>query len=526
MLTREDANSESALLSEWLVEDRAAVRKGQAVCVVETSKASIEVEAPGDGTLVHLVAADVEVELGSSVALVAQTDAEVEEAVARLAKAPPPQARDDGPRNVTRKAAERAAELGVDVNLIDKAGFVTAEDVEAFAAAQARAATGPAETDVVLAGLSTDNVTLPPIFSVGEGVGVLDEAFLASLRDDPEAFGALSSDERCAAYREHGAQIGEGVVLGEGTVLDAPRIVLEDGVTIGARSRIRCEEIFAAGELTLLGDSFTLACRRAFIGAGTWTAHAVEIGGGGHRDPWATFVLGELGFIGHEVFVNVCRPVVIGAEAFLTMRSVLLTHNVGHSVLEGFENRFAGIVIEDRAQIGVGAVVYAGCRIGREAIVVSNSYVVNDVHEGTLAGGVPARPIGHASRPPSRPRQVELAHRIVGELEELLRLRGIATGALADGARGFELTGPEGPGRVTFAETVGSGTAVPVGDGETVVLTLGASGETPAGCVVLDLLARRVHGDGGVLTDSVREYCRKRGIRFEPGPWRYGGGLV
>ena len=108
------------------------MRKGQAVCVVETSKASIEVEAPGDGTLVQLVAADVEVELGSSVALVAQTDAELEEAVARLAKAPPPPAGDDGPRNVTRKAAERAAELGVDVNLIDKAGFVTAEDVEAF----------------------------------------------------------------------------------------------------------------------------------------------------------------------------------------------------------------------------------------------------------------------------------------------------------------------------------------------------------------------------------------------------------
>jgi hypothetical protein len=79
---------------------------------------------------------------------------------------------------------------------------------------------------------------------------------------------------------------------------------------------------------------------------------------------------------------------------------------------------------------------------------------------------------------------------------------------------------------VTFAETVGSGTDVPGGDGETVVLTLGATGDAPAGCVVLDLLARRVHGDGGVLTDSVREFCRKRGIRFEPGPWRYGGGLV
>jgi acetyltransferase-like isoleucine patch superfamily enzyme len=523
VLTREDANSESALLSEWLVEDRAAVRKGQAICVVETSKASIEIEAPGDGTLVQLVAADIEVELGSSVGVIAQTEGELEAAVARVAGArPEPTA--DAPRNVTKKAAARATELGVDVSLIEKTGFVTVEDVEAFAAA--RAAPEPGEADVVLAGLSTENVSLPAIFSLADDAGVLDESFLATLREDPAAFGALSSEERCDAYRQHGAQVGAGVVLGEGAVIVAPRIVLEDEVTIGARSTIRCEEVFAAGELTLLGPSFYLACRRAFIGAGTWTAENVHIGGGGHRDPWATFVLGELGFIGAGAFVNVCRPVVIGAEAFLTMRSVLLTHNVGHSVLEGFENRFAGIVLEDRAQIGVGAVVYAGVRVGREAIVVSNSYVVNDVHEGTLAGGVPAKPIGHASRLPTRPRQLELARRIVDDLEELLLLRGVETAPLADGPRGFELTGAHGPGRVVFVETVGKGAAVPGGDGETVVLTLEATGEVPPGCVVLDLLERRVHGDGGVLLDSVREHCRKRGIRFEPGPWRYSGGLV
>ena len=87
VLTREDANSESALLSEWLVEDRTAVRKGQAICVVETSKASIEIEAPGDGTLVQLVAADIEVELGSSVGVIARTEGELEAAVARVAGA-------------------------------------------------------------------------------------------------------------------------------------------------------------------------------------------------------------------------------------------------------------------------------------------------------------------------------------------------------------------------------------------------------------------------------------------------------
>ena len=51
VLTREDANTEFALLSEWLVEDRAEVAEGQPVCVVETTKATVEVEAPGAGTI-------------------------------------------------------------------------------------------------------------------------------------------------------------------------------------------------------------------------------------------------------------------------------------------------------------------------------------------------------------------------------------------------------------------------------------------------------------------------------------------
>ena len=52
VLTREDANTEFALLAEWLVADRAEVEQGQPVCVVETTKATVEVEAPGAGTIV------------------------------------------------------------------------------------------------------------------------------------------------------------------------------------------------------------------------------------------------------------------------------------------------------------------------------------------------------------------------------------------------------------------------------------------------------------------------------------------
>src|SRR5206468_8795402 len=141
------------------------------------------------------------------------------------------------------------------------------------------------------------------------------------------------------------------------------------------------------------------------------------------------------------------------------------------SVLEGFENRFAGIVLEDRAQVGLGAVVYAGCRIGREAIVASNSYVVADVPAGMLAVGVPAKVAGPASRAVPRARQVSLARRILDELHETLVLRGSHVESLA-GAEGIAV---EGAGRVLFLESAAGGDIEP-GDGETVVLTLGLSG--------------------------------------------------
>ena len=90
VLTREDANTEYALLAEWLVEDRAEVTPGQPVCVVETTKATVEVEAPGAGTIVQLYAEDVEVELGKTIAYVAETADELAAIDAKAEEKPAP----------------------------------------------------------------------------------------------------------------------------------------------------------------------------------------------------------------------------------------------------------------------------------------------------------------------------------------------------------------------------------------------------------------------------------------------------
>jgi hypothetical protein len=193
-------------------------------------------------------------------------------------------------------------------------------------------------------------------------------------------------------------------------------------------------------------------------------------------------------------------------------------------VLEGFENRFAPVVLEDRCQVGLGAVVYAGCRIGAEAIVASGSYVTGDVPAGSFAIGVPAKVTGSSSHAVSRPRQVEIGRRMLDDLHELLSLRGHDVSTIRDGeVRSFEVNGVT----VAFVPAFAGVDALGSGTGENVVLTLEAgAAEVPAGTSVLDLLARRLHGSGGEVLDAARELCRKRGIRLEPGPWRYRGDLI
>ena len=509
VLTREDANTEYALLAEWLVEDRSEVSAGQPVCVVETTKATVEVEAPGAGTIVQLYGEEVEVELGKTIAYVAETADELA-SIAADAEAKPAPKPAAGDRKATRKAVELAELHGVDLAEIDKRGFITEKDIEALLAQRKAAApaAGP-----ILAGVSTDGVSLPAVFELDEADGALDPGFLSSL--DHDVFRTLPAADKVASLRAAGARIGEGVDLGEGSLVVAGRIVIEDGVRLGPRATVVCEEALAIGGLTQFGGDLELRCRRAFLGAGIWGGRSVRFGGGGHRDPWATLAVGDLAFVGDEAFVNVCRPVLIGREVYLTMRSLIVTHNIGHSILEGFENRFASVVLEDRSQVGLGAVLYAGARVGRESIVASNSYVVGEIPARSFAIGVPAKVTGSSSHKLSDARQRELARRFVDDLHELLALRGHAVSAIEDD--GFEVEGT----RVAFAPSYRGGV-----DGPAVVLALDVRGDVPDGVAVIDLLGRQVHGDGGVVLDSVREFCRKRGIKLEPGPWSYPGGLL
>jgi acetyltransferase-like isoleucine patch superfamily enzyme len=507
---------ESILLVEWRAEEGASVRAGEVVACVETLKAAFEVESEHDGVLLRRLAQAGErlVPLAPLCVIGVAGEAlpEARPRAVQAANAPvlpsvppprvPPGPRADAP--VAPAARTRARELGLDLAGIAGTGpdgLVRLADVE-------RAAASCVER-------SAED-------------GRLEPEFLAYLRQEGEAFARLSSDFRLALYRRHGARIGEGAHLGEGTLILAERLVLGPRAHLGAGGRFEAVEL-VAGELLHFGPRARVRCRRLVIGDNAFFAEDVEIGGGGALDPEAELVVGSHGFVGEHVHLNPCRPLVIGDEVVVSRGVAVMTHSFGASVLAGYPNRFAGVELGDRCQLGIHAVLFPGVSVGAGAIVLSGSSLVTSVPPGRLFGGVPAVDLKAAARPLEPAEFLERARELVREFARQLALRGRAVETVEEAAELRVRVRHEGALHLLRLAEAGF-TAAEV----TCVEELRVSARYPraewealgAELVGLDLAAPAIRGRPGPLAEAFREFLRKRGVRLHPRSWTYSGGWL
>jgi len=518
---------EDVLFVEWFLPAGEPVRKGQSIAVVETLKASFEVEADQDGVLLHhLVEAGERVPLQAAVGVIGPageelTDERLAELLADLpetiesseaeadalqptAKTSPPASR--GTRTPVAPAARRrAAELGVDVERVTgtgRDGLVRVVDVER---AHAEGTSASKEAD-----------------------GTLDPEFLTQLREDPEAFASLASDEKVSLYRRHGARIGADCRIGPGTVLRAERLVLGDGAFFGRDCSLEARD-FEAGTLLHFGQRCSIRCTRVAIGDNAFFTDDIEIGGGGAMDPEAELIVGSHGFVGEHVHLNPCRTLRLGDEVVVSRNAVVMTHSFGGSILAGYPNRFAGVTIGDGAQLGIAAVLFPGVEVGAGAILMSGSSLVSSMPPGRLFGGVPAVDLKAAARPLTPAEFTQIARELVEEFARQMQLRGMAVRVAAGDAETRVTIEHEGHlHRLRFAdgrfvddpadltEEVRVGTRFDADSWEAL----------PQDVAGIDLSVPAFRGPAGPLADAFREFLRKRGVRLRPRAWTYRGGWL
>ena len=436
VLTREDANTEYALLAEWLVEDRSEVAAGQPVCVVETTKATVEVEAPGAGTIVQLYGEEVEVELGKTIAYVAETADELAsiDAKAEAKPAPKPAA---GDRKATRKAVELAELHGVDLAEIDKRGFITEKDVEALIAAQKASAT-PAAQARPRGRLDRRRVAAGDVRARCDATA--RSTRLSSRRSTTRRSARSRPRTRSPRFATPAPRIGDGVDLGEGSLVVAPRIVIEDGVRLGPRATVVCEEVVAIGELSQFGADLELRCRRAFLGAGHLgralghgSAEAA-IATRGRRSRRRPRVRRRRG-VRQRLPPGAHRPRGVPDDA-LDHRDAQHRALGARGLREPLRARSCSRTARRSGSAPCSTPVRASARRRSSRRTRTSSATFP---RARFAIGVPAKATGSSSHKLSDARRLELARRFVDDLHELLALRGHAVSAIEDD--GFEVEG-------------------------------------------------------------------------------------
>ena len=121
---------------------------------------------------------------------------------------------------------------------------------------------------------------------------------------------------------------------------------------------------------------------RSAPGATTWRVRL-------HR--WRGVKIGRGVWIGYDAIIETSSPhlVTIRDRASVGIRVTIIAHNREQS----------GVVIEEDASVGAGAIILPNVTIGRGSIVTAGSVVTRSVPPRTMVQGNPAEPIATVETP-------------------------------------------------------------------------------------------------------------------------------
>lgn len=195
IVERQDSNSDDFLLAQWLFEEGATVPKGAVVCLAETQKTVIEVEAPQTGILVRGLAEGLRGSFHKTIGAIASDPGEAarwkdQAATARSAAEVP----------ASRKARHLAERHGLDLSDIPSEGILSEHDVESYLRAK---------------GLLPQPWGHPGdlakarrrVLVIGAGLGAMQVVDILLNQPDVEVAGCLDDDESLMDIRVLGAPV-------------------------------------------------------------------------------------------------------------------------------------------------------------------------------------------------------------------------------------------------------------------------------------------------------------------------------
>lgn len=221
--------------------------------------------------------------------------------------------------------------------------------------------------------------------------------------------GILPSWLKIVYYRLKGAKIGRKVHIGFGSVIIAKKIEIGDYSRIGFGTIIRGREVHIANHVRIASFVY-FDVEKIIIEEDAKINELVFAGG--LMLPESLLHIGKRALIMQMSFLNPTKPLIIGDDTGVGGTSLLFTHGVWQSILDGYPVTYAPVTLGRNVWLPWAVFVMPGVTIGDNATIGAASLVNKDVPPGALAYGSPAKVIRTADEYPPAPSAAEIKQMI------------------------------------------------------------------------------------------------------------------
>jgi acetyltransferase-like isoleucine patch superfamily enzyme len=251
--------------------------------------------------------------------------------------------------------------------------------------------------------------------------------------------GLLPSFLKRFYYRRKGASIGKGVRFGLGSILVGSEIKVGDNARFGMFSVTLAERI-EIGRDVVIGSFTLLSGREVHIGDESKIDEFVY--SGILEGPRSILRIGHNVHIFPFTVINPTMGVTIDDEVGVGGFSLIFTHGVWQSALEGYPYKFAPVTIKRGVWLPWNVFIMPGVTIGEGATIGARALVASDVPPRSLAVGIPAHVAKSADEYPAAltlEEKEEVVHSIFKDFAEYLTYRK-QTAILEEAVGGFSVT--------------------------------------------------------------------------------------
>jgi acetyltransferase-like isoleucine patch superfamily enzyme len=184
--------------------------------------------------------------------------------------------------------------------------------------------------------------------------------------------------------------VEENCYIGENTTIISNHIHIKKNTTIKGL-KAHTPEKFVIGECGYIGNDCTFKCLSFEVGDYLWMVDGAEIGRGGCEGPNSKVKIGNYCMFTERVLLNPSEAVTIGDDVAMGSDVQVWTHGSFLDVMGGFPATFGPVTVGNHVWIPSRSILLPGTTIGDNVVIGIDSLINKSIPSGCLASGVPIK---------------------------------------------------------------------------------------------------------------------------------------